>query len=84
MDIKNYVFYFYVNSYIPGWDDWEYICKEVAVGVRQPFFSERECFVAVLQQEGLLDCEIEDKMTVDFLEQLLLSNNIYVQFKDGE
>ena len=47
--------------------------------------SERACFIAVLEDEGLLtDRDLAYTITLTSLEQILIENNIYVKFIDGE
>ena len=82
--LKTYKFDFYVATYEPGWEMYHYYSYDLAVSVKQPLCSERDCFLAVLNQEGLLPDGIDDTLTTDSLEQILLSQNIYVQFNDGE
>lgn len=83
--MKEYVFHFYVNEYDLEWNDYEYYSSDISSMGSQPFFSERECLIATLIEEGLLTEENNvGIMTTTFLEQMLINNHVYVQFKDGE
>ena len=83
--LKEYTFDFYAQTFEPGWEDYEYFSSDLDTPVRQPLFNERECFVAVLRQEGLLPEDFDATIfSTDSLEQILLENQIYVKFHDGE
>ncbi|MCK9530465.1 MAG: hypothetical protein M0R77_07880 [Gammaproteobacteria bacterium] len=83
--MKTYTFELYSSGLSPEWDEYEYFSKDISVCHRQPMYSERACFIAVLEDEGLLtDRDLAYTITLTSLEQILIENNIYVKFIDGE
>lgn len=85
MNIKTYTFEFYSQSFDLEWQDYEYFSDDISAHHRQPLFDERHCLSVVLMEEGLLtDSDLGNTMTTTSIEKILLDNNIYVKFIEGE
>lgn len=82
-DLNMYIFDYYLGgSSASGWNGDYYECSRLE-GLK--IFSERGCLVAVLVSEGLLpDVEAAKGISDKDLEMVLLDNDIYVAFMDGE
>lgn len=80
-DLNIYAFTSYLGaSTADGWVGDYYECDRFE-GKR--FFSERACFLEVLQVEGVLSKNTAEACTDTILEQELLEKDIYVAFLEG-
>jgi hypothetical protein len=83
-NIKVYEFEVHSSGLPEEWNAYDYFSKDLDISVRQPLLCERACLAAVLQQEGLASLQIVGIMSTYDLEKLLIDNNIYVKFIEGE
>lgn len=80
-DLNIYAFTYYLGaSSSDGWVGDFYECERLE-GKR--FFTERACFIAVLEKEGILNKNLAKHCVDSVLEQELLENDVYVAFLDG-
>lgn len=82
--MKIYKFEFFPTGNPPGWNDYNYFSEDLSVYHRQPFIGERSCMEAVVREEGLVEEAVIGIMTDYDIDRLLIENNIYVKFIEGE
>ena len=81
--LKKVVFEYYFTGMPLEWDEYEYFSNDLSISVNMPLFSQRACLQNTAIDFGIVDEDIAFSLTEYDLERLLLENNIYVEFVDG-
>lgn len=82
--LKKVVFEYYFTEMPLEWDEYEYFSNDLSVSVNMPLFSQRACLLNTVVDFGITDEATAASLTDYDLERLLLDNNIYVEFVDGD
>ena len=81
--LKKVVFEYYFTEMPLEWDEYEYFSNDLSISVNMPLFSQRACLYNTAIDFGIVDEDVASSLTEYDLERLLLENNIYVEFVDG-
>lgn len=82
--LKKVVFEYYFTEMPLEWDEYEYFSNDLSDSISMPLFSQRSCLLNTVVDFGITDEATAASLTDYDLERLLLENNIYVEFVEGD